>query len=540
MLHARSLGKVKYDECLALMQGIHAESNENYLLFVEHPDCLTLGHSANPANILEDVEALGATVHQVSRGGDVTYHGLGQLVAYPILNVGPGVTASVRYVEALEQTVIDTLETLGISGAAQDPKRPGVWINGAKIASVGVRISRGRTLHGIALNVAPDMAWFSRIVPCGLDLPMTSLAEQGIVVEMAKVLEIWREHLVASVGLRSLAGFEEAEFADATIGARAGASGAGEGAAEAVVQPRGLQRGIARLNAAGVQTDDAVELENPKPSWMRAKVTMNADYLATKAKVGSLHTVCEEAGCPNIFECWQSGTATFMINGSRCTRSCGFCLIDTSKPLPLDSEEPQRVADAVATMGLRHAVVTVVARDDLADGGAGAVAATIQAIRAKTPECGVEVLISDCRGDESSLRLVFDARPDVLNHNVECVARLQRAVRPSAGYARSLAVLARAKSAGLLTKSGMMVGLGEAMDEVIQTLRDLRAVGVDMLTIGQYLRPTSRHLPVAKWWTPEEFSAIEAAAYDLGFVHVVATPLARSSYRAGVPERLQV
>jgi lipoic acid synthetase len=245
-----------------------------------------------------------------------------------------------------------------------------------------------------------------------------------------------------------------------------------------------------------------------------------------------LATVCEEAGCPNISECWADGTATFMLNGERCTRACGFCLVDTRHPLPLDADEPDRVAEAVARMGLRFAVVTAVARDDLPDGGAGQFAATIRAIRDRNPGTEVEVLIPDCKGDPASLDVIFEARPDVLNHNLETVARLQRAVRPSAGYARSLAVLARSKAAGLTTKSGMILGLGETDDEVVHALADLAAVGTDIVTLGQYLRPTAAHLPVKRWWTPEEFDHLRIEGEALGIGHVEAGPLVRSSYHA--------
>jgi lipoic acid synthetase len=245
-----------------------------------------------------------------------------------------------------------------------------------------------------------------------------------------------------------------------------------------------------------------------------------------------LVTVCEEAGCPNIFECWADGTATFMINGERCTRACGFCLVDTRHPEPPAADEPARVAEAVARMGLAHAVVTAVARDDLPDGGASAFAATIHAIRARCPGTAVEVLIPDCKGDPDALATIFDARPDVLNHNLETVARLQRAVRPSAAYARSLAVLSRAKRAGLTTKSGLIVGMGETDDEVVGALADLRAVGVDIVTIGQYLRPTSHHLPVDRWVPPDCFDAYRQAGEAMGIAHVEASPLTRSSYHA--------
>jgi lipoic acid synthetase len=221
-----------------------------------------------------------------------------------------------------------------------------------------------------------------------------------------------------------------------------------------------------------------------------------------------------------------------MINGERCTRACGFCLVDTRHPEAQAPDEPLRVAEAVARMGLTHAVVTAVARDDLPDGGAAAFAATIEAIRRRRPGCAVEVLIPDCKGDVDSLETIFAARPDVLNHNLETVARLQRAVRPSAGYARSLAVLARAKAAGLTTKSGLILGMGETDDEVLATLADLRGVGVDIVTIGQYLRPTAAHLPVARWVPPATFTALAVAGEALGIAHVEASPMTRSSYHA--------
>jgi lipoic acid synthetase len=289
---------------------------------------------------------------------------------------------------------------------------------------------------------------------------------------------------------------------------------------------------LGRLAEAGV--DGGLDIADRKPPWLRAKARMGPDYLHLKRTMRdlSLVTVCEEAGCPNIFECWADGTATFMINGERCTRACGFCLVDTRRPEPLEADEPERVAEAVARMGLEFAVVTAVARDDLADGGAGAFAETIRAIRRRNPATQVEVLIPDCKGEPESLTAIFEARPDVLNHNVETVPRLQRAVRPSAAYVRSLAVLARAKEAGLTTKSGMILGMGETEDEVVATLADLRAVGVDIVTLGQYLRPTTHHLPVARWWTPEEFTRLKVIGEGLGIGHVEASPLTRSSYHA--------
>ncbi|HEY3241310.1 MAG TPA: lipoyl synthase, partial [Acidimicrobiia bacterium] len=290
---------------------------------------------------------------------------------------------------------------------------------------------------------------------------------------------------------------------------------------------------LGRLAEAGVA--QPVEEEGARrPEWMRVRARLGPEYQDLKEMMRSLdlHTVCEEAGCPNIYECWAERTATFMILGDRCTRACGFCLVDTRRPLPLDAAEPARVAEAVCRMGLAHAVVTSVARDDLPDGGAAGFAATIAAIRVTNPGTTVEVLIPDCKGDDRALGVIFDARPDVLNHNLETVARLQRAARPSAAYSRSLAVLARAKAAGLTTKSGLILGMGETAPEVRGAISDLAGVGVDILTVGQYLRPTALHLPVVKWWHPDEFAALGDYARRLGFSHVESGPLVRSSYHA--------
>ncbi|HEX2851007.1 MAG TPA: lipoyl synthase, partial [Acidimicrobiales bacterium] len=306
----------------------------------------------------------------------------------------------------------------------------------------------------------------------------------------------------------------------------------GEGAGAPVSeQPVRL---LGRLAAAGVDSSSSLPVAERKPEWLRVKADMGPRYRELRKTMRSLDlvTVCEEAGCPNIFDCWNDGTATFLINGERCTRACGFCLVDTRHPQALDPGEPDHVAEAVARMGLAHAVVTAVARDDLDDGGAAAFAATIEAIRRRNPSTAVEVLIPDCKGDPVALDVIFAARPEVLNHNLETVPRLQRAVRPSASYARSLAVLARAKAAGLTTKSGMILGMGETEDEVVAALADLHAVGVDIVTLGQYLRPTANHLPVSRWWTPDEFDALRVVGEAMGIGHVQASPLTRSSYHA--------
>jgi lipoic acid synthetase len=291
-------------------------------------------------------------------------------------------------------------------------------------------------------------------------------------------------------------------------------------------------RSHARLEQAGVTA--GLSIETRKPAWLRPKVRLGPEVMELKKTIRDLDlvTVCEDAGCPNLSECWSDGTATFMVLGDRCTRACGFCLVDTRKPSAPAPDEPQRVAEAVERMGLDHAVLTMVARDDLDDGGMSFVAECVVAIRSARPGARVETLISDARGSLESLQALFDVRPDVLNHNIETVARLQRAVRPSAGYARSLSVLAHAKAAGLTTKSSIMAGLGETDGEMIGALADLAGIGCDIVTIGQYLRPTSHHLPIARWVEPHEFDRWKRLGESLGIGHVEASPLTRSSYHA--------
>lgn len=272
-----------------------------------------------------------------------------------------------------------------------------------------------------------------------------------------------------------------------------------------------------------------------RPAWIKARAPMGEGYERLRGLMRELdlHTVCEEAHCPNLGECWNRGTATFMILGDVCTRACGFCAVKTGLPArPPDPEEPRRVADAVARMGLRHAVITSVNRDDQRDGGAAAFASCIREVRARIPGCAVEVLIPDFKGDWGALQLVIDARPDVLNHNTETVPRLYRSVRPGARFARSLTLLRRSKDAGLLTKSGIMVGLGEEWDEVLDTIRAIREAGTDILTVGQYLRPSFEHVPLVRYYTPEEFARLRGFARSLGYAHVESGPLVRSSYHA--------
>jgi lipoic acid synthetase len=543
-LHVRWLGRVPYREALALQHGLFANGRDQHLLLLEHPHVFTHGANADLArNLRCSPSEVGAELVEVQRGGDVTYHGPGQLVGYPILDLPPkhggAGAADVRaYVSSLEQLVIDALAELGLPGAGRMGEYPGVWIGAdgpspRKICAIGVRTGRGsgerRTMHGFALNVSTDLAYMRRhIVPCGIDrYDVTSLAEEGVIATMRDVVDVFAR--LATVRFGDGTG-TRADVAWRHVPEDLSLFSRGDVATGAA------PRRESRLAEAGVS--GGLSISARKPEWIRPRVSLDDAVLATRRTVRDLGlvTVCEEAGCPNLSECWADGTATFMVLGERCTRACGFCLVDTRKPGPADADEPARVAEAVARMGLDYAVLTMVARDDLDDDGMSHVAACVRAVRARCPGTSVEVLVSDARGS-SSLDLVLTERPDVFNHNIETVARLQRAVRPSAGYARSLSVLSRASAAGLTVKSGIIVGMGETEDEVREALVDLASVGTRIVTIGQYLRPTEAHLPVARWVEPAEFERLAVFGESVGLAHVEASPLTRSSYHAKDAQR---
>jgi lipoyl synthase len=538
-LRVRWLGRVPYDEALAVQRALFEHGRENHLLLLEHSPVYTLGIRASLENVLVEPTSVGASLVWTDRGGDVTYHGPGQLVGYPVLSLpakrgtGNGMADTVAYVRSVEDVLLQALRDLGLHDVGRLRGYPGAWVDpeGAhprKIAAIGVRVSRGRTMHGFALNVRTDLSMFGHIVPCGLaDKPVTSLVAEGCSLTMQQVVD------AIAVRAADAWGNGRTERQDVAWRHRpddlsAFSRGVGEGAPVRDAAQH-LNTRLARAGVTG-----GLQIGTRKPDWLRPKVHHDDGVLALKRTVRALGlaTVCEEAGCPNLSECWSDGTATFMLLGERCTRACGFCLVDTRKPLDVDASEPERVAEAIDRLGLAHAVLTMVARDDLPDGGLGLVALTVEAIRRRRPGTTVETLISDAKGDAPSLDQLFAVGPDVLNHNLETVARLQRAVRPSAGYARSLAVLARARAAGLTTKSGLILGMGETADEVHGALADLAGIGVDIVTLGQYLRPTTHHLPVARWLHPDEFTAYKAAGEALGIGHVEASPLTRSSYHA--------
>jgi lipoic acid synthetase len=372
------------------------------------------------------------------------------------------------------------------------------------------------------------MSYFGMMNPCGItDRAVTSLSDLvGRKVTLEEAVDALVPHFQAVFG------YTESET---------------QKAAFARGQGREPSFEVDRLLAAGTFSPEARSAEpvlingrlpgEPhRPEWMRVKARMDGDYLELKKLMRglSLNTVCEEANCPNIYECWGMGTATLMILGDKCTRACSFCNVTTGKPTEFDIFEPFRAAEAIKTMGLQHAVITSVNRDDLDDGGAGIFAQTIVETRRMSPGTEIEVLIPDFKGDREALQTVMDARPEVLNHNTETVLRLQRDIRTSANYGRSLALLWRAKQMypeGLI-KSGLIVGMGETGEEVLATLADMRAVGIDIVTIGQYLRPTARHRPIHRYVHPDEFAEYKDFGEGLGIPHVESGPLVRSSYHA--------
>ena len=533
-LRIRWLGRLPYGEAWDLQRAfwegrVEGRSRDDYLLLVEHPPVITVGRNADGSNLLVSEEALagrGVELHWVDRGGDVTYHGPGQLVGYPILRLDDP-RQVVPYVRKLEQVLIDTLAGFGVA-AWREEGLTGVWTDQGKVAAIGVRVSRGVTMHGFALNLDPDLEHFRLINPCGItDRPVATLS--GLVGRRVTL--------------------EEATKALIPHFARVFGYGETETQLAAFIRGQGKERAfeVDRLLAQGTFSPEAraaepvliggrLPGEPPRPPWMRVTARMDGDYRDLKKLMRSLdlRTVCEEAGCPNIFECWSMGTATLMILGDRCTRACGFCNVTTGRPTEVDVLEPFRAAEAVRAMGLTHAVITSVNRDDLADGGASIFAATIREIRRASPGTAVEVLIPDFKGDRDALQTVMDERPEVLNHNTETVLRLQREIRTAANYGRSLSLLWRAAQMYPegLTKSGLIVGMGETEEEVLGALADLRAVGVDIVTIGQYLRPTARHRPIHRYVHPDEFSRYRDFGEGIGIPHVESGPLVRSSYHA--------
>ena len=490
------------------------------LLALEHPSVYTKGRRTEPADLpMGDAwyAERGIDVCDTDRGGRVTYHGPGQLVAYPVMEVD----RVADFVHAMEGAIVAALRDEGIESEPREHPHTGIWVGDAKIASIGVRVSGGVSTHGLAVNVDNDLTPFEWIVPCGIDhVRMTSIAR-----------ETGRERSLPCFRKRMAWRFAEA------FGMR-----------QRLVSERRLleKRGRARVstrsrsNPGGARVLDMGEVRpfrDRKPAWFKRPAPGGPQYRQLRGLIEDqgLHTVCQEAACPNIGECWERGTATFMILGDTCTRRCGFCNVKTGKPTHNDPLEPLRVAQSVKRMGLRHAVITSVDRDDLPDLGATAFVGVIRSIRRMAPGCKVEVLTPDFRGEEMPLARVIAERPDVFNHNVETVPRLYPFARRGSRFLRSCRVLRNAKEIGgdeVVTKSGLMTGLGESKEELLDAFGTLREHGVQVLTVGQYLRPTRDHLPVVRYWHPDEFAELEREAYAMGFESVAAGPLVRSSYHA--------
>ena len=534
LLRTRWLGRLPYTEAWDLQRAFHegraeGRSLDDYLLLVEHPPVFTIGRNGDTSNLLVDrhtVTAKGAEVHHVDRGGDITFHGPGQLVGYPILRLEDP-KQIVPYVRKLESVLIRTLTDFGVESWAEDGYT-GVWTEKGKVAAIGVRVSRRVTMHGFALNLHPDMDFFGMMNPCGIpDRSVTTLSElAGHKVTLEEAVEALTPHF------ESVFGYPKAEVQKAAFVR-------GQGKTSAFEVDRLLEAGTftpQKRAEEPVLVNGRLPGEPVRPDWMKVTARMDSGYLELKKLMRGLelNTVCEEANCPNIYECWGSGTATLMILGDKCTRACSFCNVNTGKPTEFDVFEPFRAAEAIQKMNLKHAVITSVNRDDLEDGGAGIFAQTITETRRRSPHTEVEVLIPDFKGDREALQTVMDAQPEVLNHNTETVLRLQRDIRTSASYGRSLALLWRAKQMNPegLNKSGLIVGMGETRGEVLATLADMRAVGIDIITIGQYLRPTSRHRPIDRYVHPDEFAGYKEFGEGLGIPHVESGPLVRSSYHA--------
>jgi lipoic acid synthetase len=507
---------------------INGRTAEDYLLLLEHPHTFTVGRFGNQSNLLigeADLADVDAELFRVDRGGDITYHGPGQLVGYPIVHLGSR-PAIADYVRSVERTLIAALGDLRID-AWTEQGLTGVWTEKGKVAAIGVRVSHRATMHGFAVNVSTDLGYFDHIVPCGIaDRSVTSASELlGRPVSIEEMVEVLVPRFV------EVFGYEESETQLAAF-----VRGTGRSPVDFEVDRLVASGAFSADRTDGLQitTNGRLPGEPDKPSWMKVRLDLGERYRGVKRLVEGLdlHTVCQEAGCPNIYECWASGTATLMLLGDVCTRACGFCDVTTGRPGSVDWDEPKRVAEAVAGMGLSHAVLTSVNRDDLPDGGAEIFAASIREIRSRLPGCEVEVLIPDFKGEESALETVMAQQPEVLNHNTETVLRLQRDIRTAANYGRSLALLARAKRRGGAVKSGLIVGMGETRDEVLGALADMRAVGVDIITIGQYLRPTARHRPVSRYVHPDEFAEYKTFGEGIGIPHVESGPLVRSSYHA--------
>jgi lipoic acid synthetase len=532
-LNIRWLGKLPYGEAYILQKGFHSATSQetspfDYLLLLEHNNVVTIGRSGDINNLLVSKKILhekNIEFYETDRGGDITFHGDGQLIGYPIIRLDDPKKV-VPFVRKIENVIIDTLAELSIKAFSKTDDT-GVWTKEGKIASIGIKVSKWTTLHGFSLNISENTNGFDFINPCGSsEEHVVSIQQYDETVSFKEVTEIISRKFVEIFKYEKV----DKQFSQFT--------------------PRQLKKkkefhidqlvnkGVfnASKNSVPITLNSSVKSEPERPEWMKVKANLGKDYLSLKSliKEKRLNTVCEEASCPNIYECWSMGTATFMIMGDTCTRACGFCDVNTGKPCDLDMDEPYRVAESVNIMGLTHAVITSVNRDDLDDGGSAFFAKTIDEVRLKNNETSIEVLIPDFKGSKDAIDNIINANPEVLNHNLETVPRLQREIRTAASYGRSLALLQYAKESHFLgkTKTGLIVGMGEEFEEVISVLKDLSRINIDIVTIGQYLRPTQRHRLIDRYVSEEEFAQYKTIGQELGIPHIESGPLVRSSYHA--------
>jgi len=484
-LEVSEWGVLPYDQALSrqknLVEKRMSGQAPDRLVFVEHPAVVTMGRSAGADDLCVSEATLrqkGIQVCFTDRGGETTFHNPGQMVAYPIIRLKKRDLH--WYVRTLLEAVAAVLRDYGLEPVLKEGS-PGIWAGGAKIASIGISVKKWITYHGIALNVNNDLRSFNWIVPCGNPHEIITSMEK----ELGRPLDL------------------------------------------AAIKDRFLQKFRKHFGYADCN-------EGKLPHWLKLRAH-NSEAVAPVEQIienMQLGTVCRSAQCPNIGECFSLGTATFMILGGRCTRNCRFCAVDKGLPEKVDTGEPERVARAVQELDLKYVVITSVTRDDLADGGAGQFVRTIASIRSLCPGTMIEILVPDFKGSQTALKKVCKAEPDMFNHNIETVPRLYSLVRPQAQFERSLNVLAVAAEQGLPVKSGLMLGLGERPEEIKETLAELRQVGCDYLTMGQYLAPSPAHVPVASYIPPDEFDEWAEISKSMGFKGVAAGPLVRSSYKA--------
>ena len=532
-LNVRWLGNLPYSEALILQKGLKesvaGEHNPyDYLLLLEHNNVITIGRTGDTNNLLldsEELEKKGIEFFETDRGGDVTFHGKGQLIGYPIMRLQDPKKV-IPFVRSLEQTIIKTLGSFDIEAFSKEDDT-GVWTSEGKIASIGVKVSKWTTYHGFALNIFDKLEGFDFINPCGnQEEKIASVHTFNTEISFDDVVNKITETFTAEFGYEDV-GIQMSQFTPTQLKKQ-----------KKHEIDEMLDKGVFQKNnnLVPITIKGLLPNEPERPEWMKVKANLGKDYRDLKNLISEkkLNTVCEEASCPNIYECWSMGTATFMIMGDTCTRACGFCDVNTGKPNDLDELEPLRVAESVLTMGLTHAVITSVNRDDLLDGGSNFFAQTINEVKRLNPSTSVEVLIPDFKGDKGAIDNIIDASPEVLNHNLETVPRLQREIRTAASYGRSLSLLQYAKESAFLgkTKTGLIVGMGEEFEEVIAVLEDLSQINVDIVTIGQYLRPTAKHRPIHRYVDKEEFIKYKSIGESFGIPHIESGPLVRSSYHA--------